>query len=71
MKIHRASRHLRRFLFAKEAVSALEYAILVGVVTVSIGAAVAAFSEDLQNVIEEIGDDVGTRGNLVVTSPTK
>lgn len=65
MKAQRLLRQLPRFCRATEAVSALEYAILVGVVTVAIGAAVATFSTDLQNVIEGIGDDVATRGNLV------
>lgn len=68
MKIQTLSLQCRRFLKATAAVSALEYAILVGVVTVAIGAAVATFSDDLQAVIEEIGDDVATRGNLVDTS---
>ena len=70
MSIQHASQRLRRFLRATEAVSALEYAILVGVVTVAIGAAVATFSTDLQTVIEGIGDDVTTRGNLVSESET-
>ena len=68
MNIQTVSRRFRRFFRATEAVSALEYAILVGVVTVAIGAAVATFSTDLQTVIEGIGDDVATRGNLVGTS---
>ena len=37
-------RRIRRFFRASEAVSALEYAILVGVVAVAIGAALATFS---------------------------
>ena len=69
MNIQTVSRRFRRFLRATEAVSALEYAILVGVVTVAIGAAVATFATDLQNVIQGIGDDVATRGNLVAESP--
>ena len=68
MNIQTVSRRFRRFLRATEAVSALEYAILVGVVTVAIGAAVTTFSADLQAVIEGIGDDVTTRGNLVAES---
>ena len=38
------SRRLRRFVRANEAVSALEYAILVGVIAVAIAAALQAFS---------------------------
>ena len=67
MTIQTVSRRFRRFLRATEAVSALEYAILVGVVTVAIGAAVATFADDLQAVIEGIGDKVVSAGNTVDT----
>ena len=63
--IERQTRKIRRFLRASEAVSALEYALLVGIITVAIGAAVAQFGTDIQNTIEGMGDDVVTRGNLV------
>lgn len=53
-------RSLRRFLKATEGVSALEYAILVGVVAVAIGAAVVAFSGQLSTVIGAIGTDVAS-----------
>ena len=52
------SRHLRRFAKANEAVSALEYAILVGVVAVAIGAAIVTFSDDLGGTLETMGDDI-------------
>ena len=39
------SRRFRRFIRANEAVSALEYAVLVGVVVVGIGAALGTFHE--------------------------
>ena len=39
------SRRFRRFVRANEAVSALEYAILVGVVAVAIGAALVTFGD--------------------------
>ena len=52
------SRRFRRFLRANEAVSALEYAILVGVIAVAVGAAIFAFGGDLKGVIEGIGDDI-------------
>ena len=45
MKTKHHSRRFRRFLRANEAVSALEYAILVGVVAVAIAAALATFSD--------------------------
>ena len=52
------SRRLRRFVRATEAVSALEYAVLVGVVAVAIGAALVAFSNDVQTAIANLGDNV-------------
>ena len=52
------SRRVRRFLQANEAVSALEYAILVGVIAVAVGAAIVAFSDDLTTAISNIGDAV-------------
>ena len=68
-----AVRRLCRFLQAREAVSALEYAILVGIITVGVGAAVAAFTGDLQTVIAGIGDTVtdtaGTVADRNINAP--
>ena len=60
------SRRLRQFARANEAVSALEYAILVGVVAIAIGAALVAFSNDVQQAIAAIGGQVDgiTIGNF-------
>lgn len=60
MKTHVASafRQVRRFLRIDEAVSALEYAILVGVIAVAIGAALLTFSADISTAITSIGDKV-------------
>lgn len=63
--IERTWQSFRRFLQASDAVSALEYALLVGIITVFLGAALATFGGDIQNTIEGIGDDVATRGQLV------
>ena len=52
------SRRFRRFLKAKEAVSALEYAILVGVIAIAVGAAIFSFSGDLSSAITAIGTEV-------------
>lgn len=70
--IERQWRSIRHFIKSGVAVSALEYALLVGIITVALGAAVAQFGTDLQNTIEGIGDDVVTRGSLVTstTAPT-
>ena len=64
MKTKHVSRRFRRFLKAKEAVSALEYAILVGVVTIAVGAAIVTFSGDVKTAITNIGD------GLAVTTKT-
>ena len=58
-KTKHISRRFRRFVRANEAVSALEYAILVGVIAVAVGAALTTFGTDLKTAIEGIGDKVG------------
>ena len=63
MKTRHISRRFRRFLKANEAVSALEYAILVGVVTVAVGAALVAFSGQIGNAISTIGGQVEATAN--------
>ena len=62
------SRRLRRFARATEAVSALEYAILVGVIAIGIGAALVAFETNIQAAIQAIGGDVVTTGQSVDTA---
>lgn len=59
------SRRFRRFAKANEAVSALEYAILVGVVAVAIGGALVAFGDKVTSVLGNIGTSVST-----VNTPT-
>lgn len=54
------SRRLRRFVRAREAVSTLEYAMLVGLMAVAVGAAIVTFSNDVQTAILAIGDGVAT-----------
>ena len=56
--IKHKSRRFRRFLKANEAVSALEYAILVGVIAVAVGAALATFSGEISDALEEIGGEI-------------
>ena len=46
------SRRFRRFARANEAVSALEYAILVGVIAVGMAAALAAFESEIQTALD-------------------
>ena len=67
------SRRLRQFARANEAVSALEYAVLVGVVAVAIGAALVAFSNDVQTAIANLGTNVAavnTTGPTAITPDT-
>ena len=52
------SRRFRRFLKADEAVSALEYAILVGVVATAIGLGVAAFGDSITAALTTLGEKV-------------
>ena len=56
--IKHKSRRFRRFARANEAVSALEYAILVGVIAVAVGAAIVAFSGQISASLTAIGADV-------------
>ena len=53
------SRFFRRFAKANEAVSALEYAILVGVIAVAIGAALVTFSGKITAALTTVGNKVG------------
>ena len=58
MIIRHKSRRFRRFLRANKAVSALEYAILVGVISVAVGAALVVFGSNITKAIEGIGSKV-------------
>ena len=49
----------RRFLRSRKAASALEYAILVGIILAGVGGVLIGFAEDVQAPIGQIGDDVG------------
>ena len=63
MKVQHVSRRLRRFTRANEAVSALEYAILVGIITIGVGAALITFSADITNAVTNIGTGVKVTGD--------
>ncbi len=58
MKTKHQSRRFRRFLRANEAVSALEYALLVGLVSLGVGGAVAAFNTEIAAALLNIGQDI-------------
>ena len=62
------SRRFRRFAKANEAVSALEYAILVGVIAVAVGTALITFGGDVATALGNIGDKVDdVKANTAVT----
>lgn len=50
----------KAFLRGERGVSALEYAILVGVIVVAVVAALATFEDDLTTAIENLGDQIAT-----------
>ena len=58
--ITRYTKGFVRYLRNNHAVSALEYAILVGVIAVAIVTAMNAFSDNIQTAINSIGDSVAT-----------
>ena len=68
MKTKHVSRRFRRFAKANEAVSALEYAILVGVIAVGMAAALAAFESEISEALTNIGGIVD--GTTVSGTPT-
>ena len=51
-------RRCGRFLRCERAVSALEYAILAGVVLAGVGAAIVVFVGNVGTAIEDLGDEV-------------
>ena len=58
MKVKNLLQFFRRFLRAREAVSALEYAILVGVVVAAVGAALVTFSGNIKTAMTTVGGAV-------------
>ena len=58
MKVKNILRAVARFTRAKEGVSALEYAIVVGVVVAGVGGAVYAFTDTTETAIASIGTKV-------------
>lgn len=63
MKVKNLLQVLGRFTRAKEAVSAMEYAIVVAVVCAGIGGAVWAFTGDVEDAVGKIGDQVKATAN--------
>ena len=55
-KVKHIWRRFRQFARANEAVSALEYAILVGVIAVGMAAALATFESEISEALTNIGN---------------
>ena len=53
-------RRIRRFLRSSRAVSALEYAILVGVIAVGALAAIGSFGDSIETAITKISTQLST-----------
>lgn len=66
MKIKRYMKGMLRYLRSTRAVSALEYAILVGIVATAIAAALATFSADISTALTKMGTSIsGATGPTV------
>ena len=63
MKVKNVLRAVARFTRAKEGVSAMEYAIVVGIVVAGVGGAVWAFTGDVETAVGTIGDAVTATAN--------
>ena len=59
----RCMKKFARYLRHTRAVSALEYAMIVGVIALAIATALATFSGNITTVLDAIGTQVGTVGN--------
>ena len=59
MNVGSVLRFVRRFAWAGEAVSALEYAMLVGIVAAVVAAALVTFSGNVTTAINTLGTAVG------------
>ncbi len=68
MKLKNVMRAVARFAQAKKAVSALEYAIVVGVVVAGVGGAIYAFSDSTETAIAAIGTKVTTGAATIDTA---
>ena len=58
-------RFLYRFVRAEKAVSALEYAVLVGVIIAGVGGALVAFSDSIEGALGTLGTTVTTGAGTV------
>jgi Flp pilus assembly pilin Flp len=66
--IARYTKKFAHYLRNNRAVSALEYAILVGLIAVAIGAALNTLGGDLQKAIEAVGDQAAKVKGKAITN---
>jgi len=59
--------HFRRFLKADEAVSAIEYAVLVGVMITAVAGAIAVFGGDITTAITTLGSSLESGATSAAT----
>ncbi|MDE0060805.1 MAG: hypothetical protein OXI22_01180 [Defluviicoccus sp.] len=57
-----------RFVRQTRAVSALEYAILVGIIAVAVGGALATFGDNITKALKTVGDSVDKTAVGTVTA---
>ena len=62
-------RRVRRFLRSDEAVSALEYALVVGVIATAVALAMVAFAAEIRTALTAIGNAVDG-WNVTTGAPT-
>ncbi len=65
--IARYTKKFAHYLRKNSAVSALEYAILVGIIATAMGVAVATFTDNIETALKTIGDKVG--GTTMTKTP--
>jgi len=63
-----AARALRRFVRSEAGASALEYALLVGVVSVALLATFTAFSDEIGDALSQIGSNLVSTASNTGTS---
>lgn len=70
MTMKQIPRRIRRFLKADQGVSTLEYAMMVGLMATAVGAAIVAFSDDVQTAITNVGTTISTTNVQGTVNPT-
>ena len=64
------SRYLGRYMRGTSGIAAMEYAIIVGIVVVGVGAAVAAFQDQIVGLIGDVTADVTATRTTITNNAT-